>query len=155
MPLRSPSRTAGTPAARALPAIRCAPLLACIVLASACSSTSLAPPPALIGTQWRVERLDGKGVPDRSRSTLQFSDSAAAGGVLACNRFTASYTQDGAYLKFGEVASTRMACPQPVMEQEARFSAVLEATRGVRRDGNALLLVDAAGNERARLTPAK
>ena len=40
------------------------------------------------------------------------------------------------------------------MEQEARFSAVLAATRGLRLDEQgALLLLDAEGGTRARLVP--
>lgn len=126
-----------------------------LLLLAACRSTSLDTPPALVGTQWRLERLDGKSVPDRVPSTLLFSDSQAAGGTLACNRYSAQYTQDGAFLKFVEVAATRMACPPPVMEQETRFAGVLEATRRMKRDGRTLLLLDAGGKERARLALVK
>lgn len=135
--------------------IRSCHAIAALLLLAACGSTPLDIPPALIGTQWRVEKLDGRNVPGKTPSTLQFTDSSAAGGTLGCNRFSTQYTQDGAYLKFADVAATRMACPPPVMEQEARFAGILEATRRIRKDGRDLLLLDASGKERARLEPMK
>lgn len=118
---------------------------------AACASTSLELPPPLAGTTWQLERLDGKRPPDRVRTEIRFDADGNATGTLACNRFTTRYVQDGAFLKFDEVASTRMACPAAAMEHEERVAAVLAATRRLRRDGRTLYLLDVNGNERARL----
>jgi putative lipoprotein len=142
---------------RRRPAAAVAAVSAALGLAGAlggCASTSLAPPPPLAGTHWRAEAIDGKPVDAKAQSTLSFADDRRAAGTLGCNRYTTAYTQDGAYLKFDEVASTRMACPAPAMEQEHRFAAALDATRSFRRDGRVLLLIDNAGQVRARLAPA-
>jgi heat shock protein HslJ len=83
-----------------------------------------APPPPLKGVEWVVEDIDGKGVVDRSRATLNFDGEAGGGRVTgsgSCNSYTGPYTQNGDALSFGNLASTRRACPQALMEQEQRF----------------------------------
>ena len=66
-------------------------------------------------------------------------------GSGGCNSFRGSYSLDGGTFRFGPIAATRRACPPPQMQQETRFFAALEATRGVRVEDGALLLLDAAG----------
>ena len=55
--------------------------------------------------------------------TLQFDPDGSANGSDGCNRFRTTYAQDGASLTFGQpVASTMMACPEPVMNQATAFA---------------------------------
>ena len=72
-------------------------------------------------------------------------------GAGGCNRLMGSWKQDGPQLQFGQVAGTRMACPPPAMEQERRFHEALEAVRGWRAEGDALLLTDGTGATVLRL----
>lgn len=67
-----------------------------------------------------------------------------AAGVLACNRFAASYMLLGNSLTFGPAMSTRMACPEG-MAQEAAFTRALEGARGWRVADGQLELLDAEG----------
>lgn len=60
---------------------------------------------------------------------VKFEPGNKVWGRLGCNRFTGTYVQDGTALRFGPLATTRMACPAPAMKTEARVSAALTATR--------------------------
>ena len=127
-------------------------VLSITALLAACMTNVNAPPEQLAGTTWLAEDIDGKGVVDNAQSTLQFFDIQLAGGRLACNEYTTTYFADATGLKFGAIAATRKMCPPALMEQEARFSSALEATRGLRFDTTgALLLLDADGKVRAKL----
>ena len=118
-----------------------------------CATNENAPPAKLAGTTWLAEDIGGAGVLDRVQSTLQFFDNQLAGGTLACNQYTTTYFADASGLRFGGIATTRKMCPPAVMEQETRFSAALEAIRGLRFDSTgALLLLDADGKVQAKLT---
>ena len=72
-------------------------------------------------------------------------------GRGGCNSFRGRWTLDGETLTLGPIASTRRACPPPQMQQETRFLAALEATRGFRIEDGRLILLDAAGTPVARL----
>jgi heat shock protein HslJ len=121
-----------------------------------CATNVNDPPAKLAGTTWLAEDIGGAGVVDRVQSTLQFLDRQLAVGTLACNEYTTTYFADATGLRFGTIASTRKTCPPAVMDQEARFSTALEATRGLRFDANgALMLLDAEGKVRAKLTATK
>jgi putative lipoprotein len=127
------------------------------VMFQACSTTT--PPAAqtpakLGGTAWLAEDIDGKGVVDRAQSTVEFVDDQRAAGSLACNRYTTTYSADATGLRFGTIGATRRMCPPALMDQEARFSAALEGTRGLRFEPTgALLLLDGDGRVQARLMP--
>ncbi len=122
---------------------------AALLLAAGCSSTPPAPP--LPGTSWLAEDLGGRGVLDRVLTTLTFERNSMAVGSSGCNRYSAAAELDGASLRFGQAAATRRACPPAVMEQEQRFFLALEQTRGYRREGSKLLLLDEQGRPLARL----
>lgn len=127
------------------------PLLAGLLVAAACAPVRGSVPPDLAGSQWLVEDLEGRGVVDRVQSTLAFGERGAAAGNLACNRFTTTYEQSGPGLRFGQVGSTRRMCPEAVMDQEQRFTAVLGRTRGALVKEPFLYLLDERGAELARL----
>lgn len=113
-----------------------------------------APPARLAGTAWLAEDIDGKGVADGAQSTIEFVDDRRVAGSLGCNRYTGSYSADATGMRFGQLASTRRMCPEALMQQEARFSAALGATRGFRIDrSGAMTLLDVDGRTRARLVP--
>ena len=78
---------------------------------------------------------------------VKFEQNNKVWGRLGCNRFTGTYTQDGAALTFGPLATTRMACPEPNMKTEARVSAALTATRQADISHLKLVLRDEAGKE--------
>jgi heat shock protein HslJ len=86
----------------------------------------------LVGTRWLLRTLEGVAIqPDRQVPFLELVDdgggSTAVFGHSGCNSFRGAYTVDGASLSFGVLAGTRMACPPPETELEARFLRALAA----------------------------
>lgn len=117
-----------------------------------------AAPAALTGTYWRLDSLRGQavtGLQDRPAPHLVLQGAPEAQRFRAsvgCNQMIGSYTQEGAELTFGAVASTMMACPPELAGLEQSLGQTLEQVRGHRRAGDSLLLLDAAGALLARLT---
>jgi heat shock protein HslJ len=125
-----------------------------VLVVSGCAATNPTPAERLENTAWVAETIDGKPVTSGARSTLRFFDRQYAGGSLGCNPYSTTYFTDAAGLRFGGIAPTTNTCPPAVMEQEARFTAVIEATRNAHRDaGGALSLVDVDGKVLAKLAP--
>ena len=78
---------------------------------------------------------------------MAFDQEGRVAGSAGCNRFTASYSQDGEKVTLGGAAATRMMCagPEGVMEQEARFLKALETVATGRFEGDSLELRTAEG----------
>ena len=70
-------------------------------------------------------------------------------GSGGCNRFTGGYESGEGTLRFGALASTRMACP--AMETETAFLKALEGTRRFHLAGRHLDLLDEKGAVLAQL----
>jgi heat shock protein HslJ len=84
----------------------------------------------LAGTRWALVELFGKaaGVGADAREpfvALQSTDARIV-GYAGCNRIAGRYELSGAQLRFSQIASTRMACPEMAVE-DALLKA-LEAT---------------------------
>jgi heat shock protein HslJ len=107
--------------------MRTAPILAFALplLLAACASAGI----PRIGTGDFVA-LDVNGVPITGDQplTLRLDADGRASGSSGCNSFTASY-ELGSKERFtlGPIASTRMACPPAIMEQETRYLSILDA----------------------------
>ena len=56
---------------------------------------------------------------------IAFSADGHASGTSGCNRFSGAVSQQGDVLTLGPLASTRMACPEPLSSQEAAIFALL------------------------------
>ncbi|WP_224814740.1 META domain-containing protein [Hasllibacter sp. MH4015] len=97
----------------------------------------------LVGHDWVVEDVAGRGVPDDVRSSLRFDGEGRMTGEAGCNRIFGSYTLDGSALSVGAIGMTRMLCPEPVMEHEARFTAILESVSTFRIDETGALILEA------------
>lgn len=101
----------------------------------------------LTGSRWLVEDLSGGGVIDRARTTVEFVEPGRVAGRGGCNRYMGGYALDGASLDFAPLASTMMACPEALMNQERRFFDAMEQVRAWRIDSDTdlLHLLDEAG----------
>jgi heat shock protein HslJ len=94
----------------------------------------------LVGTEWALEDLAGTAVIHGVQATLAFPDAAKVSGNGSCNRFFGSVEISGSIIKFGPLGSTRMACPEPVMDQESKYLAALQdAERFERTDPHLLI----------------
>lgn len=81
----------------------------------------------LTGTEWLLEDLGGAGVMDNIQATLTFPEVGKTTGKGSCNRFFGSAEITGNAIKLGPLASSRMACPEAVMNQEAKYLDALQA----------------------------
>ncbi len=104
----------------------------------------------LVGGAWLAEDIDGAGVMDNAKSTLQFDTDGRVSGRAGCNRYGGSVKVEGASILMSELFSTKMACAPALMDQETGFMAALQAVRSYRMEDAKLVLVDATGKPRLR-----
>jgi heat shock protein HslJ len=113
---------------------------------------------SLQDTDWRLQSYtNGQGgvvtpLP-QSELTARFGSDGAIGGSSGCNTYRGPYTLDGEALTFGALATTRMACPAPILDQERAFLAALQSTTGFSLADGRLTLVDETGSTQAVLAP--
>jgi len=102
------------------------------------------PATLLHGREWVVAEINGKGLVDRSRATLNFGVDGRVAGRASCNNFTAQYTLTGEALTVSKAAGTMMACEPALMAQERLFLDVLQNVRrfDLRPDGALVLQTD-------------
>jgi len=121
-----------------------------VIVLCACNSTrnnnAASPSPAspvvsLAGTEWVLRDLAGTPALATPQATLAFPEAGRVAGSGSCNRFTGSVEISGSNLKFGPLASTRMACmDNGVSDQEDRyFKALGAATRYALENGDLLI----------------
>jgi heat shock protein HslJ len=105
--------------------------------------------PAGPAGQWRLEAFGGSGGPepplDGTELTLDFTEPGRAGGSSGCNRFHGAYEAGPGTLSFGNLASTRRACPPEILEQEQRFLGGITGTTAYSLEDDRLTLVVASG----------
>jgi heat shock protein HslJ len=101
---------------------------------------------ALLGAEWMVTEIAGKGIVPNSKPSILFADGRVS-GAGSCNRFMGGYTvgADGLTLEMSQMASTMMACPDELMQQERIFLDTLGAVTGYSVAGNVLTLKTADG----------
>jgi heat shock protein HslJ len=85
---------------------------------------------ALQQRTWRVIELEQQGtlypVPADQIITLQFDEGLRIAGKSACNRYFAGAQVEGQQLRFGQVGSTRMLCPEPAVTLENAYLGALQ-----------------------------
>lgn len=81
----------------------------------------------LSGSEWRVTRFGRQAV--ESKAWIAFKSDGRVFGDTGCNRLTGGFTQDGAGISVGPLATTRKACPEPLMRFETQFLAILQTAK--------------------------
>lgn len=97
------------------------------------------PADLLTGDAWRITALGGATLVEPERLTLNFLDAGRVAGSAGCNRIVGGFSLTGEGLKFGPMASTMMACPDSLMEQERRMIDALEQVAAFDVDGRGTL----------------
>jgi heat shock protein HslJ len=82
---------------------------------------------SLPGSEWLLEDLAGGGVIDNAQATLAFPEEVRVTGNDSCNRFFGPAEIRAETIKLGPLASSRMACPDAVMDQEKKYLDALQA----------------------------
>jgi heat shock protein HslJ len=97
-------------------------------------------PFSLTGSEWLLEDLGGDGVIDAIQATLVFPEAGKVAGNGSCNRFFGPAKIMGDTIKLGPLASTRMACPEAVMNQESKYVEALQAAEHFESKDSHLLI---------------
>lgn len=119
-------------------------MAAAIFIFSMCSNKSGIP----IESNWELEYIytDGKEMtpPAEHNASLAFLKDSKISGETGCNRFFGDFAVNGASLKFENMGSTRMMCPQ--MEFENAYLQTISNVASYTISKNQLILKDNAGN---------
>jgi putative lipoprotein len=94
----------------------------------------------LRGTAWVLEDLAGAGVVDRVQATLEFAQDGTVSGNSSCNQLRGPVTVKANEISFGDLAVTRKACAEAVMQQEQRYLDALRAAKRFEIKGSLLFL---------------
>ena len=99
-------------------------------------------PATLLRGEWLIEEIGGKAIIAKSQPTISFGDDGQISGNGSCNRYFGPYALSGEGLKISDLASSMMACEQPLMDQEALLIKSLhEASRFEIKAGGVLVLL--------------
>ncbi len=109
---------------------------------------------ALLGTGWRLERLNGAAVQRGTQPTLEFPVEGRASGQGSCNRFNGIVSIHDGAIMFGGLATTRKACPEAVMHQEETYLSALRESVRFEADAESLTIHSAGREEPLRFVPA-
>lgn len=101
---------------------------------------------------WALVELSGDEVPPDISITLSITADEGISGQAACNRYMGNIERNGTRVFFGPLGSTRMACPDPQMIWEDRYLQALESVSQAARNGDSLVLSDAAGETQLRFS---
>jgi putative lipoprotein len=98
-------------------------------------------PARLIGPRWRLLGVGEFAAEADTPAHLMFDADGRLSGSAGCNRIMGGYIarMDGAFLA-GDLASTMMACPPPLMDLEQSLFGALQAVREWRIEGTTLEL---------------
>ena len=107
------------------------------------------------GVEWTLVELDGAPLDlaedERAPSLLLDLEESSVTGSGGCNRLVGSFALAQDELRFGALATTRMACSEPVMKREQDFLAALARVTAYGLEDRSLALL-AGGEVLARLT---
>lgn len=99
--------------------------------------------------EWLLTSIAGvpiqPGSPGKQAGLKLDPRTSEATGLAICNQFRGHFELDDAGLRFGPLASTRMACKGGSLDVESKYLKALQQTSRWSRDGEVLTLSDAAG----------
>ncbi|EHJ93015.1 META domain-containing protein [Vreelandella boliviensis] len=106
--------------------------------------SAASPDEPLINTYWQLAWLDGALVVThenfREAHLVLHQDTLRLAGATGCNTLMGSYRVENKRITFGQVASTKMACPTAQMKTERDFLAALKQVTVWSVDGATLVL---------------
>jgi heat shock protein HslJ len=100
----------------------------------------------LAGTGWLLDALNGGPVLAEATVTLNFGADGRLSGSDGCNQYSTTYTLSGSSLTVSEpIATTRMACPDAIMQQGSAYLEALGKVASYQKQGDKLNLAGADG----------
>ena len=105
------------------------------------------PVAGLGGTEWRLVELAGEPVEPGEDDTVPHLvldlEEAHVSGSTGCNRIAGAFALGEDELRFGPLATTRMACAEDVMRRETQFLDALARVTSYELEGATLTLLEA------------
>lgn len=101
----------------------------------------------LVGVIWDLSELNGERLVPTTSISAEFNEDGQVSGSSGCNSYSAQYEVDGDEIEFNMelTAMTMMACPEPIMNQEAAYLVALEKAATFEVNDEELVLFDASG----------
>ncbi|MEX2199939.1 MAG: META domain-containing protein [Dongiaceae bacterium] len=112
-------------------------------------------PVAVYEQIWRLRDIEGIGSIEGVHATIQFNPLGTLSGHGGCNRFSGNADLGESTIKVGPVASTRMACADPIDDQEMRFLDALSRAQAWQLENGILSILAADNAPLLRLVPAE
>lgn len=106
----------------------------------------------LEGTSWRLQDLGGTALLPDVEATIQFAAGGRVSGKASCNQYGGSATVSGESITFQPLILTRMACQDPINEQERLYVAALEGAERFVVQGDELLIYSTAMDQPLRFS---
>lgn len=103
------------------------------------------PESLLVGEEWQIVEVGGAPVLPGVPVTLRFQPDGALTGKTSCNSLTSRFSMSGEGLRLSPLVTTKMACAEPVMQQEKAVLAILADAPKHDFDAQGRLLVRASG----------
>jgi uncharacterized lipoprotein YbaY/heat shock protein HslJ/uncharacterized lipoprotein NlpE involved in copper resistance len=105
------------------------------------------PAASLANTYWKLTELGDMKInmTETQKREVRITLANEGGRVMGfggCNQIVGSYEQEGATLRFKQMAGTRMACPAPLMALENDVLKALAAVTAYHIEGDRLILLD-------------
>jgi|WetSurSiteA1Bulk_404760.scaffolds.fasta_scaffold00004_63 heat shock protein HslJ len=122
-------------------------VLVSLSLASCASSKLLADTSTdtIKNTSWSLVSLPNQSLAPNTLITLNV-DNDKITGTDGCNRYNALYVLNEDTLNINKnIATTMMACPEPIMQQAASYTGALAQTTSYKIEGSQLILLDTEG----------
>lgn len=123
------------------------PRQADLVLSQARSGSPLA------NSSWLLLDLGGTPILDGTAPTLEFQEGGRLSGKSSCNSFFGSVTVAADSIRIGEIGSTLMACPEPIMRQETAYLKALGDAARFSITDSSLVIHYAGSNKPLRFSP--
>ena len=124
-------------------------LISITFMATGCSlnnhKSAERPDESLINTYWKLVSLDGAPVVThedfREAHLVLHQEASRLAGATGCNTLMGSYLMENERIAFGQIASTKMACPAPQMKTERNFLTALKQVTAWSVNGSKLVLL--------------
>ncbi len=124
--------------------------IALLVVIGAMLSACVGPESVSLAGTWKLisygSSINPTPAEPNVEASLTFGTNGELNGNMGCNGFGGDYKVDGGSITFGPIASTLMACADPVMQQESAAFNVLANTAAFKLEGNLLTITSADGN---------
>lgn len=105
----------------------------------------------LTGVSWRPVSVGDASVPEDSGMYVRFEVDGSIKGHGGCNGFFGSLQQSETGIEVGPLGSTRMACPEAVMDREMAFLDAVQRTTGFESGSDGMSLLDEESSVLAEL----